>query len=67
VVNARFFSQLTMHITTHSILVVLLYVVVGVDAIEVFRSGNGSGPVYKITTNDFDIKNGQAEPNDKCV
>jgi len=54
-----------MHITTHSILVVLLYVVVGVDAIKVFRSGNGSGPVTKITTDDFKIKNGQAVPSDE--
>lgn len=56
-----------MHITTHSILVVLLYVVVGVDAIEVFRSGNSLRPVTKITTDDFTINNGQAVPDDTCV
>jgi len=53
-----------MHITTHSILVVLLCVVIGADAFKIYRVGNAKGPLTgtKLSDKDFNIKDGNVLP-----
>jgi len=52
-----------MHADKSSILLFILFVIVGADAVTVFRGGNASGPVNKIRADDFDVVDGQVVPN----
>jgi len=54
-----------MHVTKSSILFFILLVIIGADAVTVFRGGNASGPASKIRAGDFDIVDGQVVPNAK--
>lgn len=52
-------------LATLSILFLLPFAILGADAVTVFRGGNASGPVNKISSRDFDVVNGQVAANDK--
>jgi hypothetical protein len=54
-----------MHADKSSILLFILFVIVGADAVTVFRGGNASGPVNKIRAREFDVENGQVAANDQ--